>query len=378
MQDLTYEQLIEIRRDLHQIPELGFEEWKTQQYLLNYLKKLPQERLQIQTWRTGILVKVLGTNPTKTIGYRTDIDGLPLQEQTGYSFASKHSGYMHACGHDFHMTIALGLVTHFVSHPINDHLLFVFQPAEEGPGGAKPLLQSQEFQSWKPDEIYALHIAPEYPVGTIATRPGILFANTQEIMVQLTGKSGHAAYPHQSNDMVIAASQLVGQLQTVVSRNINPLDSAILTIGKLQAGTKENIIAGEAILEGTIRTLSIDSMNKIKERCQEIVHGISESFQCEGNIHWGTNYCQVNNNSSITHSFMTHVREWETANLIECREAMTGEDFGFFLEEIPGMMFWLGVQTPFGLHHPQIQPNEKAIPIAIKVISKYFQFIDRK
>lgn len=368
---MTFEELIRIRRDLHQIPEPGFEEFKTQKYILDYLETLPVERFEIQTWRTGILVRINGLNPSKTIAYRTDMDGLPLTEQTTLPFPSQHPGFMHACGHDLHMTITLGLIEHFIHHPVDDHLLFIFQPAEEGPGGAEFMLQSEEFQRWKPDQIYALHIAPEYPVGTIATRPGILFANTQEIYVHLQGKSGHAAYPHLSNDMIVAAAQLVGQLQTVVARNMNPLDSAIVTIGKLQAGTKENIIAGDAHLEGTIRTLSIESMDLIKQRCESIVQGIGVSFDCQSSLAWGSNYCQVYNHHQITEDFMNWTRRESEYQLIECKEAMTGEDFGYFLEQIPGMMFWLGVDTPYGLHHPQIEPNEQSIPVAIHLMSRY-------
>ena len=203
-----------IRRDLHQIPEIGFKEFKTQQYLLNYITNLAQERMEIETWRTWIFVKVKGMNPRKTICYRADIDGLPIQEETGLPFASNHEEYMHACGHDFHMSIGLGLLTYFTENPIDDDLLFIFQPAEEGPGGAEPMLKSETMKKWKPDMILALHIAPEYPVGTIAVKEGLLFANTSELFIDLRGKGGHAAYPHETNDMVIAACSLVGQLQT--------------------------------------------------------------------------------------------------------------------------------------------------------------------
>ncbi|MFT9597683.1 amidohydrolase, partial [Mesobacillus sp.] len=206
---MNWDAFIKIRRDLHQIPELGFKEFKTQAYLLDYLKSLSVDRLEVKTWKTGVFVKIHGMNPEKTIGYRADIDGLPITESTGLEFQSLHQGQMHACGHDFHMTIALGLITYFVENPIDDHLLFIFQPAEEGPGGAEPMLKTDIMQEWKPDLIIALHIAPEYPVGTIATREGLLFANTSELFIDLEGKGGHAAYPHQTNDMVIAACALV-------------------------------------------------------------------------------------------------------------------------------------------------------------------------
>ncbi|WP_089972660.1 N-acetyldiaminopimelate deacetylase [Lihuaxuella thermophila] len=372
---MTAETFIELRRQFHQIPEPGFAEVKTQQLILSYLASLPSHRLQIKTWRTGILVKVPGRNPRRCIGYRADMDGLPIREETSYGFQSRHEGYMHACGHDMHMAIALGILTHFVHHPIDDDLLFVFQPAEEGPGGALPMLESEPFRAWKPDLIFALHIAPEYPVGTIATRPGILFANTSELFIDLTGTSGHAALPHRANDMVIAASQLAIQLQSIVSRNIDPLDSVVLTIGKMEAGTKQNVIAGTARLEGTIRTLSAEAMEKVKDRIKSIVRGIEVGFGCEASIDWGANYCQVYNHPDITRAFMEWFPSETGYQLIKCREAMTGEDFGYFLSEIPGMMFWLGVETPYGLHHPKIEPNENAIPVAIDVMTRYFHHL---
>ena len=364
-----------IRRSLHQIPEKGFEEYKTQAFLLDYIHKLPQDRLEIDTWRTGILVKVKGTHPSRIIGYRADMDGLPISEETSYEFRSTHPGYMHACGHDFHMTIALGVLTHFVQNPVKDDLLFIFQPAEEGPGGAKPMLEECEaLARWMPDIIIALHIAPEYPVGTIATREGILFANTSELYIDLVGKGGHAAFPHTANDMVVAASHLVAQLQSIVARNIDPLDSGVITVGKIEGGTRQNIIAERARLEGTIRTLSLSSMDKIKSRIEALVQGVEAGFECQAEIDYGSNYCQVYNNPVLAREFMDWVAQSGRVQLIECKEAMTGEDFGYFLEKIPGFMFWLGVDTPYGLHHSKIEPSEDAIDIAIGLISEYLSW----
>ncbi|MFS0839541.1 N-acetyldiaminopimelate deacetylase [Paenibacillus sp. 1P03SA] len=407
---------IELRRELHRIPEPGFQEFKTQRKLLDYLETLPQERMEIRTWRTGILVYLKGTNPVKRFGYRADMDGLPIPEETNYAFQSEHPGYMHACGHDVHMSIGAGLVTQFAQRPMKDDLVVVFQPAEEGPGGALPMLASAELKDWMPEQMLGLHIAPEYPVGTIAVKPGILFANTSELFIDLKGKGGHAAYPHLSNDMVVAASQLVGQLHSIVSRNINPLDSAVVTIGKMSAGTKQNIIAENARLEGTIRTLSAESMLLIKSRIEGIVRGIESSFDCTASIDWGSNYLQVYNDEALTLEFMDWLQKTETAagaggspadesvtgtagvpvsavigqapaedssswsepqipvRLYECTEAMTGEDFGYFLEKIPGFMFWLGAETPYGLHHARIEPDERAIGIAIRTVDSYLRW----
>ena len=205
--------------------------------------------------------------------------------------------------------------------------------------------KSETMKKWKPDMIIALHIAPEYPVGTIAIKEGLLFANTSELFIDLKGKGGHAAYPHETNDMVIAACQLVGQLQTVVSRNIDPLDTAVITIGKITGGTVQNIIAEDARLEGTIRTLNAESMDKVKSRISAIVEGIKVGFECEAKIDFGAMYHQVNNEEQLTREFMKFTDEADGVNLYQCKEAMTGEDFGYMLKEIPGFMFWLGLQS---------------------------------
>ncbi|UII57232.1 N-acetyldiaminopimelate deacetylase [Cytobacillus spongiae] len=365
---------VKIRRDLHQIPELGFKEFKTQSYLRTYIETLPQERLEMEFWETGIFVLVRGINPQKTIGYRADIDGLPIEEQTELPFSSSHKGAMHACGHDFHMSIALGVLTHAVNEPLQDNLLFIFQPAEEGPGGAEPMLNSDIMAKWKPDMIFALHIAPEYPVGSIAIKKGLLFANTSELFIDLKGKGGHAAYPHQTNDMVVAACSLVNQLQSIVARNVDPLDSAVVTIGKITGGTVQNIIAETARLEGTIRTLSVDSMAKVKSRIEALVRGVEAGYECEVNIDYGAMYHQVYNHHDLTTEWVQFLKECTDVEVIMCKEAMTGEDFGYMLQEIPGFMFWLGVDSSYGLHHAKLNPNEEAIDHAIDFISKYIQF----
>ncbi|XQY93276.1 N-acetyldiaminopimelate deacetylase [Metabacillus sp. HB246100] len=371
---MSKEKYIQIRRDLHKIPEIGFKEVKTQAYLVNYLQTLPSERIELKIWETGIFVLVKGTKPERIIGYRADMDGLPITEETNYEFKSEHEGYMHACGHDFHMTIALGILTHFVENPVRDSLLFLFQPAEEGPGGAEPMLNSKVAKEWKPDMITALHISPELPVGTIATKPGLLFANTSELFIDLKGKGGHAAYPHMTNDMVVAACSLVTQLQSVVSRNVDPLDSAVITIGKITGGTVQNIIAENARLEGTIRTLSVKSMEKVKERIEALVNGVEVGYNCKATIDYGAMYHQVYNQEHLTTEFMEYVNEYTSFTANECTEAMTGEDFGYMVEQIPGFMFWLGVNSDYGLHHAKLQPDESAINVAIQLMTSYLSY----
>lgn len=369
---MDFKTLKQIRRDLHQIPELGFKEYKTQEYLLRRINEMLSERVEIQTWRTGILVKVKGTNPKQTIGYRADIDGLPIKEETGFDYSSKHVENMHACGHDFHMTIALGALKYIIDNPIQDNVVFVFQPAEEGPGGALPMLQSQAFKKWKPDCIFALHIAPEYPVGTVSSKSGLLFANTSELFIDFKGKGGHAAYPHLTKDMTVAAGSFISTIQSIVSRGLDPLDSAVVTIGKMTSGHVQNVIAETARLEGTIRTLNPTVIDTIKKKIETIARGYEESFDCEIKLDYGSNYYQVFNDSTYVGLFKQTVNSMDI-QYVEAKEAMTGEDFGFMLKEIPGFMFWLGVNSEYGLHHAKINPKEEALPVGVRAVVKVLQ-----
>ncbi|MCP3030645.1 N-acetyldiaminopimelate deacetylase [Halobacillus sp. A1] len=361
------DQLIKIRRELHQIPELGFKEFETQKYLLNIIDNFPQDYLTVEKWETGIFVKVKGNDPEKTVGYRADIDGLPLEESTGLTFSSKHKGRMHACGHDFHMTVALAALENLAQDPPKNNIVFMFQPAEEGPGGAEPMLQSNAMQRFKPDVIFALHIAPDLPVGTVSTRAGLLFANTSELFIDLKGKGGHAAYPHQTRDMVVAASFLVSNLQQIVARRVDPLDSAVITIGKITGGTVQNIIAEEARLEGTIRTMSPQAMIEVKKEIEKMVKGAEISNDCSISIDYGSNYYQVENDADYVQAFTEIVSQ--TGYIYEeAAPAMTGEDFGYMLKEIPGFMFWLGVNSEAGLHHSKLTPDEKALEVGKTIV----------
>lgn len=372
--------LLDIRRDLHRIPELGFQEVKTHAYLLEQINALPQERLTILTWRTGIVVKVEGIQATKTIGWRTDIDGLPIKEATDLPFTSEHAEKMHACGHDVHMTVALGLLRTFTMNPINDHVVFLFQPAEEGPGGAFPMKEwlKKEHPKLMPDQIFAFHIAPEYPVGTVATRPGLLFANTSELYIDLIGKEGHAAYPHQSRDMSIAAATLLLQLQTIVSRTLNPMEPAVVTIGKMTSGTVQNIISGKARLEGTLRTMDAETMTIIKQKIESLCRATEIAFDCEVQLDFGFGYYQVKNDAKLANEFLAFAEEDASTIAILCDAAMTGEDFGFFLQEIPGVLFWAGVDSPYGLHHAKLNPDEAIIDYLVPFVESYFRMLSNK
>ncbi|WP_089830811.1 N-acetyldiaminopimelate deacetylase [Halolactibacillus halophilus] len=361
-----------VRQALHKIPELGFKEVKTQQLLLEQIDAMKTERVQVTKWKTGLFVKVTGTDPQKTVAYRADIDGLPIDEQTDLAFKSTHPGAMHACGHDFHMTIALGVLEKVIKAPLRDHVVFIFQPAEEGPGGAEPILATQEFQALKVDEIFSLHIAPELPVGTVSTKPGLLFANTSELFIDFKGKGGHAAYPHLTHDMAVAASTFLVNVQQIVSRRTNPIEGAVLTVGKMSAGTVQNIIAETARLEGTIRTTDPKAIQTIKTEIEAFARAFEISHHCEITIDYGSNYYGVYNDERFVNLFKNTV-ESSGYTYREAQEAMTGEDFGYFLKALPGFMFWLGVDSTFGLHHAKLNPNESALAIGVDIVYRTLQ-----
>ncbi|RLJ90304.1 N-acetyldiaminopimelate deacetylase [Planococcus citreus] len=367
--------LIQIRRELHEIPEIGFQEFKTQSYLIDIISKMAPDRIELVEWRTGLVVKVKGRSPEKTIGWRTDIDGLPILEETALPFSSRHEGFMHACGHDIHMAVALGLLEQLVEHPLDNDAVILFQPAEEGPGGAQPLLAwlEKERPDLLPDELFALHIAPELPVGTVATKPGLLFANTSELFIDLHGKGGHAAYPHQTRDMAVAAAALLMQLQTVVSRNVDPMDSAVLTVGKMSAGTVQNIIAERARLEGTIRTLTPESMESVKKRVELLCRSIEEGYECQVSIDYGANYRQVDNDEQLAESFLRYAQDVPDIQAVRSKSAMTGEDFGYFTERLPALMFWAGAGAEYGLHHSKLMPDERILSFMPRFIYDYFK-----
>lgn len=369
--------LIKIRRELHQIPEIGLEEYQTQKYLLDKITEITHGKnfVEQRTWRTGILVFLHGSAPEKTVGWRTDIDALPVEEATGLNFASQHEGRMHACGHDIHMTTALGLLDALVQKQPKNNLLFLFQPAEENLAGGKLMYEEDAFGNWVPDEFYGLHVRPDLKVGDIATNTSTLFAGTCETFVTFKGTGGHAAFPHKANDALVAAAYFVTQVQTIVSRNVDPIEGAVVTFGSLHAGTTNNVIAEEANLHGTIRTLTQEMNLLTQKRLQEIAEGVASSFGLEVDVELVQGgYLPVENDPDLAKDLMTFFDQKTDANLIDILPAMTGEDFGYLLHQIPGVMFWLGIDSAYPLHSPKMSPNEDALPFAVETISKFLNY----
>lgn len=376
---LTEEQLIQVRRHLHEIPELALHEMQTHDYLLKVIKEFNQDNLEIRVPEelpTAILVLVHGSAPQRTISYRTDIDALPVTEQTGLPYASHHPGVMHACGHDIHMTVALGVLSYFSDHQPKDNLLFFFQPAEESDYGGKRAYEAGVFAGkWRPDEFYGLHDNPDLPAGAIGCRMGTLFAGTTEVNVDINGKGGHAAYPQDANDTVVAAASLIMQVQTIISRNIDPIASGVITLGKVRGGTIRNVIAGHTRIEGTIRGLTQKMIEHIDHRLQAVCDGVAASFGLE--VKLGLNqggYWPVENNPELTRRFIDYMQQAPDVNFIETAPAMTGEDFGYLLAQFPGTMFWLGVEDDSQLHSATLTPNEDAIQKGVDAITGFLNY----
>lgn len=370
--------LIATRRALHQIPEIGMKEFKTHAFLLETIDSILQncQFAQVRTWKTGILVYLIGYEPDKTVGWRTDIDGLPIVEETGLDFKSLHPDRMHACGHDVHMTIALGLLEKMVEQQPKNNLLFLFQPAEENLAGGMLMYEAGAFGDWLPDEFYGLHIRPDLKVGQLATNRSTLFAGTCEVKLRFIGKGGHAAFPHTANDALVAASYFVTQVQSVVSRNVDPIEGAVVTFGSMHAGTTNNVIAETASLHGTIRALTQEMSLLVQNRVREVAEGVARSFGVDMEIELNpSGYLPVENNPELADDLMAYFDAMDGVEMIECAPAMTGEDFGYLLHKVPGVMFWLGVDTPYPLHNPRLSPKEEVLPFAV---DKLGQFLKRK
>lgn len=375
---LSESDLIQIRRHLHQIPELALQEHKTHQFLLETVEEMNHEFLEVRNPEelpTSMLVLVHGSNPQRTIGYRTDIDALPVEEQTGLPYASKNPGVMHACGHDIHMTVALGVLSYFSEHQPKDNLLFFFQPAEESESGGKQSYELGLFSGkWRPDEFYGLHDNPDLPAGAIGCRMGTLFAGTTEVNIDLNGKGGHAAYPQDANDTVVAAAMLISQIQTVISRSIDPIQSGVITLGKIDGGTIRNVIAGHTRIEGTIRGLTQKMIETIDQRLKDICEGIGRSYNMDVQLELNQGgYWPVENNPELTKRFISYMKSAKDVNFIETEPAMTGEDFGFLLAKFPGTMFWLGVDDDSQLHSATLTPKEEAIQRGVDAITGFLE-----
>jgi N-acetyldiaminopimelate deacetylase len=361
--------LIKIRQDLHRIPELGFAEHKTVQYLLNILEKFP--KLQIHRFDFPAIVAEYRVDERAYKLFRADMDALPIAEQTGVAFASEHPGKMHACGHDMHMTILLGLIEQVLRRELQQNILFVFQPAEEGLGGAEKLLKTGFFRNYEISECYALHVNGAFPVGTVATKPGIFFANTRELELTFRGVSAHVAFPEKGRDALAAGVDFYSQLQKELSEKFPQPGSVICALGKMSAGTVMNAVPDFCAFEGTIRAFSQADHLKLKKLLEELAQSVAEAHQLTAEVQWHAFYKEVNNSPQLYQKFQQKLKN-SAYNLLEAPAVFTGEDFGFFAQHYPGLLFWLGANqgSSEDLHSAKFLPAPAAIEVGVDLLAR--------
>jgi len=363
-------EVIHLRQALHKIPEEGFKEHKTSTLIGEYLKELAVDELT-QTARTGWIAYFKGSNPQRTIGFRTDMDGLSVEEATGVSFKSEHPGYMHACGHDGHMTIALSLAKWLSDHKaeLKDNVVVIFQPAEEGPGGAEVIVGEKVLEKYQLDAIFGLHLFPELPEGVLGLKEGPIMAMPGEFDIDIIGKSAHGAKPHLGTDSIVIAANLIQGLQQIASRRIDPIESAVITVGRIDGGERRNVIAGKTRLEGTIRGFSVDVFDVIEAEMKALFASYEILYDCKIEYDLRRLYPPVINDAQLTADFMK-------ANGDQCAivaPQMLAEDFSYFDRVAPTLFFFLGTRNEeknfvYGLHHQQFNFHE---PVLLNALQSY-------
>lgn len=358
------------RQNLHKIPELGLEEFKTQAYLKEKLRYLGFEPIEV--CGTGLLIFIEGIK-NETYAYRTDIDGLPIDENTGLDFSSIHKGKMHACGHDGHMSILLAFAEYLSEYiknkKLEKNILLIFQPAEEGPGGAKLIIQEGILEKYNVKAIFALHLFPNIEEGTIACKSGAMMAQTGEVDIEIKGRSGHGAMPHTSIDSILISAKLIEAYQSILSRNINPMDNAVLSFGKITGGTVRNIIAEKVRIEGTARTFSREEFDFLMDKICKINRGFEQAFGVSIEEDIRPLYPAIINSKKLYNKFLNAVNGMPYK---EIEPIMLAEDFSFYQEKIPGLFFFLGTKNDElalnkSLHNSAFNFNEKVLGKGLEV-----------
>lgn len=345
--DAEKDWIINIRRKLHRIPEGGFAEFKTQKVIMDTLDELG---IPYSTERTWVIALIEGAQPGETVGIRADMDALPLIEPEGCPFRSEHEGMMHACGHDAHVAMALGAakVLNGLKEHIHGKVKFLFQPAEETEGGAEPMVKAGAMENPHVDRVYGIHVMPHLPVGKVETRAGTLNASTDTVKITVRGKAGHGAYPDLGTDAIVCAAQVITALQTIVSRNVSPLQSAVLTIGVIEGGTAQNIICDEVRMRGTLRTANSELRAMMKERIATIAQNVALGMGCEVDVDIIPGYAAlVNNDGEAARVKQVAARLFGAENVVDKpAPSMGGEDFSFFSDCAPGAFFHVGCVSP--------------------------------
>ena len=384
-------QLLRLRHDLHAHPELCYEEHRTSDKVVAYLQALGLQlgqHIHRGLGATGVVASIYGKGYSpeyqgRCLGLRADMDALPVTETTGAAHASRIPGKMHACGHDGHTTMLLGAATLLAKNPDFDGTVhLIFQPAEEGGGGAKAMMDDGLFDRFPCDAIFALHNWPSLPQGQMAVRVGPIMASTIRFEIRVRGQGGHAALPHTTRDPIPVACAIVGQLQSLVSRGVDPIDSAVLTVGKIESGTVENIIPDEAIIYGTVRTLTPQTQDYMVQGMQRIAHHVAAAHLCEATYIHKPGYPNTTNTAHEARLMAQVMQELLGADntFPDIAPAMTAEDFGFMLEQVPGAYGWIGngpKNQPAGsgtsLHNPRYDFNDDNIALGARFWERLVQ-----
>lgn len=366
------EELRQMRRDLHKIPELGLKEYKTSAYIREKLEGFGITELE--TWlETGVVAVIRGKGKGQAVAFRADMDALPVTEQTGCDFTSEHVGCMHACGHDGHVTVLLGFAKYLQEHKdeLENDVVLIFQPAEEGPGGAQLLVDAGLFEKHPVRCIIGCHIFPQVPQGKVACRKGAMMARNGEVDVHIYGESAHGAQPQLGHDAVLAAGAVITGLHTILSRNVSPLDSGVLTFGAIHGGEACNIIAKEVKLEGTMRAFSDEAYETMTKRVQEAAAGIAAGYGCKGEAVFRHMYRVVDNDPKLVEL----LQEVAGDAYEETPPYMLAEDFSLYLQKVPGMFFFLGSGNEekgyiHSLHSAQFQFDEEILALGVETYAK--------
>ena len=357
--------LSEVRKQLHQIPELAFQEVKTRDLLLSYLQDLKGITVHSCANSTGILVEYSQGEGAYLL-FRADMDALPITEMTGCDFVSKHSGMMHACGHDIHMTVLLGLIYKVVATGVKKNLLFLFQPAEEGMGGAGSVLAEGLIQAYQIRHVFALHVSGKLPLNTVSAKTGIFFAIPQEFDVEFIGKSAHAAFPQDGKNALQAGIVFLCKMDEYID-NLQQQESVIFNIGVMSSGTIRNVIPDKCLLQGTHRTLSKELRDQINREIDKLAQEAARKHNLSYKSDLLCSYDPVVNDEELC-SQLEKVCQKLGLDYQESGIFMTGEDFGFFTTLYPGLLFWLGAgEEASDLHSDKFLPDEKCIPAGVDI-----------
>lgn len=354
--------LVAIRRELHMHPELSMEEFETTRRIRGWLE---EAGLSVQTFglQTGLVVDIEGGSPGPTVALRADIDALPIAEETGLPFASCVPGKMHACGHDFHTASMIGavLLLHRNRDRLKGRVRMLFQPGEEIAVGARAMIAAGVLEGV--DAILGMHNKPELPVGTVGIRTGPLMASVDRFEIRVTGKGGHGAIPDAAIDPIVAAGSIVTALQSVVSRNVSPLDSAVVSVCRFHAGTTWNVIPDHAELEGTVRTFNPEVRRRIPDQIRRVAEGVAAGYGASAELIWTEGLAAVNNDPAMA-ALMTRAAEELGLTVVEAQPTTAGEDFSVYQERIPGCFIWMGTSGTEEWHHPRFTLHEDALPVS--------------